>query len=221
MMAVSKLFFSTMVGLSAMLTLSLLLPHPAQAAKTTPSPDFEEPSDPGHRKTLESEGVERKTVDLPEGLDLSKGLRPPQEYFYHYNKALTFSVGTLLEGKSPKNGEAHPTILNVQFLYVRENSTSYEIGSSLVSDDTGEIDISRRFIFSRSTLRPYAKLGAALIVEPRDGLAIFVNWSHYRLSTAIGTEWLVYGSQSLRIETKLLVVNALSASGHLGYVVAW
>ena len=147
--------------------------------------------------------------------------RTPEEleYFYPYRKALTVHVGPVYK----TNDTSKPyTVGGVLYLFPYKKLQSLESGAELISDGSGVLHLSRRFILSRGSFRPYWKVGGGIRIIPSEQLVTFIQLKNYEVRSAIGFESLVRGAQSVRVEGEAdWSTNGAQLIATIGYVWAW
>jgi len=190
----------------------------AFAAPVPLSPDYED-SRTDERKAgqtgLDQSSEVVEIAQPPPG----RGVRVQQDYFFPYRRAFSLRFGQVYS--SAKAGS--PTgLVGVELMLTNEERESYEAGADLLTDGGGDLHLARRFIFTQSRLRPYAKIGAGILVNPADGLALLVNFSNYRAIASVGAELLVRRAESLRLDVEVAAsTKAMHAIASLGYSWAW
>lgn len=191
-------------------------------AKRAPSPDFDE------RATEEAVEVDNdlskiETVDMAEPPPPTPGSERPQlEYFHRHRRGLTFRIGQLFDSK-PDEGKASPTLLGgTQFLFATSDLRAWEAGADLFADGNGALHFARRYIHSRTSFRPYTKIGIGVRVVPEDKLVTLIKYDNYQVRTAAGFEYHVQGATSARLEIEgALSARQIQGSITVGVVQAW
>lgn len=202
------------------LIVSLSVPPTSFAAKTTPSPDIDAPEE--NKKIVEPAPLEdRGTVDVIVTPPPKSGIRSEEEYFHPFRHGFSLRAGRVSSSVTT-NDTSTPYIGGVQFMFTAPSLRAYEAAADLLSDGTGALHLARRWIYTRTKLRPFTKAGFGILVKPEDALAFLVNFSNYRVHGAAGAEYLLRKSQSLRIELEAAVsMKVLQINATVGYVFAW
>jgi hypothetical protein len=214
-----EILFPTFV-LACALSAIVALPTAALAAKTTPSPDFDAP-EKTQAPESKADDISRETVDIAQPPPLKEPLVSEREFFYQYRQAITIHAGEALSSVTT-NDTSMPLVAGIQYEYMTQERKTYEVGADLLSDGTGTLDFAKRWIYTRTRLRPYTKAGGGLLVKPSDGLAALVNFVNFRVEGAAGAEYLLRKSQSIRADLKAaLSTKAFVVIGTFGYVWAW
>lgn len=191
----------------------------AFAAKTPLSPDIEEPAASDQTRAPVELDKSKEVVEISELPPEQGNFTPYQEYFYPYRRAFTLRLGQIV---STPEVQKLTTISGIQLFYTTEELVSYEAGADLLTDGRGNIHVSRRFMHAQGKFRPYTKAGAGILVDPADGLALFVNFDNYRLLGAAGFELLVDRTQSARLDFEIGIGSrSVQAIASVGYVWAW
>ena len=192
----------------------------ALAAKTSPSPDFDAPEKTQAPESA-ADAVARESIDIAKPPPLKAGEGSQREYFYPYRQAMTVRAGQAFSTVST-NDTNTPLLGGIEYELMTEERKTYEAGADLMSDGTGALSLAKRWIYTRSRLRPYTKAGVGLLVRPADGLAALVNFVNFRADGAAGAEYLVRKAQSVRLELEAAIsTKALVVNGTFGYVWAW
>jgi len=194
----------------------------ALAAKPPPSPDFDDSK--GDTKKAEPKTGDRSR----ELIDISPAPPPrpneaahQREYFYPYRRAMTLRAGEI-RSSVERNGTKTPKMVSIQVLYTTLELESYEAAADLLSDGSGVLQFGQRYIFARGKFRPYAMASGRLLVNPADGLAIFVNFAKLQVSGAAGAEYLIHEAQSVRLHGEIAIgTTTMHLIVSLGYVWAW
>ncbi len=208
--------------LTLVLLTSVFITSMGFAAKPPPSPDF----DDSKTGTEKNEGkIDDRTRDL---IDISPAPPPRpnealqrREYFYPYRRAITLRGGEI-RSSVERNGTKTPKMTGIQVLYTTLEQESYEASADLLTDGSGVLQFGPRYIFSRSEFRPYASVSGRILVNPADGLALFVNFASFQVAGAAGIEYLVHEAQSLRLQGEVAIgTTTMHIIASLGYVWAW
>jgi hypothetical protein len=223
MIAHRPLFFLTFVLVSLVMP-GFFFPgffSSAHAAKESLSPDAVTEQTDTYKKTKSGPEADGTLVDIAQPPPGPKKLVTTnfEDYFYPYRRAIAVRVGRVFLST---HGLSEPSLTGVQFWVKTEENISYEAGADLMTDGSGSLQISRRFIFADGKFRPFAKLGAGILVIPENGLAVWVNFANYRAHAAIGAEYLLRRSESIRVDFESTwSVNDVQALASAGYVWAW
>ena len=162
----------------------------------------------------------RDTVDIVSPPETGAVLQRV-EYFYPYRRALTFRAGAATRASSSTN-EKSPTITGIQFLFTTQNLAKFEAGADLISDGNGALHAAQRWVFTRTKLRPYAKLGGGLIIDPKDMLAALAKYEMFVLEGASGFEYVIHKEHGVRLEAEALAgLKNFQFGAFAGYVWAW
>ncbi len=196
--------------------------NPVWAAPATPSPDFVDPVSEEKPPTDEQRALEQ-SVDIAPAPPASPREARRLGYFYKYRNAITafYYAGAdsknITEDKSPFIQR-----FSLQFLFPTENLHALEASADLFSDNSGALGLSYRWIFSRTRLRPYTKLGAAVRIDPDDQLAALLRLKNYQLRGSVGFEQTLGDPVSLRFDAELIASGrSVEALAGLGLVWAW
>lgn len=192
---------------------------PAHAALESASPDFQDPPPKDSTEKSANDEAIRQTIDIAKPPPLPPRHREDAEYFYPYRKAITVHAGPVF--KTDNTDQVYST-LGVLYLFPFRKLQSLESGAELLSDGTGALHLAKRFILSRSSFRPYWKIGAGVRVVPSEQLTTFIQSRNYEIRGAGGFEFLLSGSHSIRVEAETnwsTIGSQLIAT--LGYVWAW
>ena len=195
----------------------------AAALPTDPSPDFTQPS--GQYQPSFEEKNKRDLIDItpapPSPLSLREE-RPSLDYFYKYHHEFGLQVGALYDTEARGSEEHLHETVSVRYLYPDHKLQAWEWNGTFISDSTGTLSFSRRFIASQERFRPYTSLGVGVHVLADKALASFILWRQYQARAAVGFEWTtnLFGSEDhWRLETALaLSPSSQQADVSLGYV---
>ena len=202
-------------------SLTFVLTHACAtlAAPKTPSPDFNEPPPKYDSPTPESES-KIQSLDIAPPPPAVEADREP-EFFYRYRHAISFHAGFAYDTKSAAEGKPILSRFGAQYLFPVDLK-SYEAGADLLSDGAGVIHASRRWIYTRTKLRPYSKAGVGLRIVPADQLATFLKYDNYQIRGAIGFEEIVNVPTSFRMELEAMAsTRSAQVSLLFGGVWAW
>lgn len=206
--------------------LSFALHFPAWTAPLPPTIEPQAPQAP------QASTAAPENPAAPEQLETLDIVAPPpplraaakdRESFHPYRKALTFGAGSgydTAEAEESEPGVVH--LLSAQYLFGRPDRTLWEGGANLLSDGSGSLHVSRRFIYSQSRLRPYSKIGVGIRIAPEDKLVTVLEFEHYQLRAASGFEFSTRLNTSVRAETELVASgHSIFAGVMLGHVWAY
>lgn len=171
---------------------------------------------------VKDEDLKAQTIDVtapPPGPLRSEQQR---EYFYPYRKSITVKLGQVFGSKPAKDSSTLWTIGSVEYLFHTPDMKAWEAGADLLSVGVGALHLSRNYIYSRTQLRPYTKIGGGVRIVPEDQLVTFVRFQHYQLRAAAGVEYLTWRKFSSRIEAGALAsLEDFQAQLTLGFVWPW
>lgn len=213
------IFFLTLVLFVGLVHLNVS--PSAFAATPSPSPDFQDPP------PKEEPPSPEQTMQL-EAMDISK---PPvrrvqpeerEEFFFPYRYSIAIRLAPVFDTATTVDGRNVIYLAGVQYLFPLQDLKAFEAGADLLSDSSGAIHLSRRYIFSRSRFRPYTKAGFGLRVVPADQMVALLKYQNYQLRGAIGFEHLFRLPMSFRSELEVTAgMRSFQAILSLGYVWAW
>jgi hypothetical protein len=208
--------------LTFVLLFSWLTPSLSFAAKTPPSPDFDDSKGDAKKVEVKADDRTRDLIDIsPAPPPKPMGAAQRREYFYPYRRAMTLRAGEI-RSSVERNGTKTPKMAGIQVLYTTLEQESYEAAADLLSDGSGVLQFGPRYIFARGEFRPYASIGARILVNPADGLALFANFANFQAAGAAGAEYLVHATQSIRFQGEFaLGTRTMHLIANLGYVWAW
>jgi len=195
----------------------------AEGAPSALNPDLSEPAQK-HNPPVVDETRSADTLDIskpPPSARTWSASGASDDFFYAYRKSLAMRIG-INAGSTVTNGINTPAVTGVQFTGTDAERRVIEFGADILSDGTGDLQLSRRAIFSRTRFRPYVRGGVGLLINPQDQLAAFIKYQNYRLLGAGGFEYTLQKSASVRLEAEAsLSGNGLQSAATIGYVWAW
>ncbi len=112
-------------------------------------------------------------------------------------------------------------LAGISMLYRHKQNQYYDFGFDLRSDAVGNIYGERRWIYTRSRIRPYTKAGLGLNLVPSDQLATFLRFKNYQVRGGIGAEQIFITPMSFRYELELLQGDVTTIIFCIGYSWAW
>ena len=212
----------TCVMLGLAFTLTSVKTNPVHAAPSPPNPDFVDPIQESKSPTQEQRAVQQSIAIAPQPP------APPSEarklgYFYKYRRALSVFYSAGADSKQMADGgDLLVQRFSLDALFPTENLRYLEAAADLQSDGSGALGLSYRWIFSRTSFRPYTKIGAALRIEPADQLAALLRFTNYQLRGSLGFEETLRDPLSIRFDAELVgSLRAVEAFAGLGLVWAW
>jgi len=222
--------------LSICLLLSIVItalnaPRPAYAAQSPLGPELNENKNPltdpaPAPPTIDKDAVDRQNL---EPIDIA--MPPPQtpnqarqesyDYSYNFRRELSARAGEV-KSTVTTNGTSTPSVVGLEISYETEHSGTYEIGADLISDGTGDLELTRNFTYGEGVLRPYARVGLNLGVDPQDQLAILVGFTILRLLGALGFALSVGQQTSVKFDfSAAFSTSSLVLTASAGLVWAW
>lgn len=199
--------------------LAIAQPITARAATDSPSPDFADPPAQDPLPTAQQKEFSEATDIAPQ-----PPARPVEArrlgYFHKYRQGLSILGLGVADSKQLQDPGGALFRTSLLYLFSDDALRGYEAGAELLSDGTGAISLSRRFIFERTRFRPYTKAGFAIRIDPKDQLATFLRYEHYRLIGAAGFELNLNDPISLRFECGL-GASFRSLEANAGAGLAW
>lgn len=196
--------------------------NPVWAAPAPANPDFVDPA-PQEKPPTEEQRALQQSIDIA-----PQPPAPPSEarklgYFYKYRNALTAFYFAGLSSKDIADEKSQPfQRFSFQFLFPTEDLHALEAGADLQSDGSGALGLSYRWIFSRTSFRPYTKLGAAIRIEPADQIAALLRIKNYQVRGSAGFEKTLSDPVSLRFDAEIIGgPRGAEALAGLGLVWAW
>lgn len=224
MRAYRGILFLTLVVMSFAGVFITTGPSTCLAAKSSHASPLEGEPDVEKKESQNANETDSKyvheTVDIAE--PPKTGLRPTKSgYFYRYRQSFTMRTGGMYHWQMPDQSETQ-TILGIQFSFMTESRSRYEIGADQISGGNGAIHLARKWVFDDSKFRPFSKAGLGLIVEPQNNIASLLKHKNFLIEGSLGFEYLIFDPQSIRVEIEGgLGSETLQALLLLGYVWAW
>jgi hypothetical protein len=196
----------------------------AAAAKSTPSPDFD---DHEYQEEMATDPTEdqsrRETIDIAEPPPASPGSpRPKGGFFYRYRHALTLNAGMFDTAISHDEIPRFLPFLGLKYRHLNQNRRMYEAGIDIFPTNSAAASFSWFFSRSRTRFRPHFRIGGGLDIVPVEQLTSVLRLSNYHLRSAVGFEHMFWNGKSLRFEMEsIATLNYLHAAANVGYVWAW
>jgi hypothetical protein len=205
------------IFLTFVLSSPCFVPRLAFAASNAPDQMLELEQDaPDAPNRADQDALESVTITPPPPGPTKVPTVAP-EFFYSFRHELTARLGAVLDGTS----QTPRSLVGVQYHFLH-HLKAYEAGADMLSDGTGALHISRKFIYTRTMLRPYTKAGLGLRIVPQDQLVTALRFQHYQLRGAAGFEWMFRLAMSARLELETAISGqGLQAGVIIGYVWAW
>jgi len=193
------------------------------AAKSSPASPLkgESPIEKQESKnTNESDrGPVYETVDIAE--PPKPGRKTKLGYFYHYRRSFTLRYGGMYRKILPHDDKTYANG-GIQFGFMTESRSQYEIGADVVSGGNGMLHVARKWVFDDSRLRRFTKAGLGFFIEPENNFASLMKYETLLIEGALGLEYLFVDPQSIRAEIEAgFGHKTLQAAFFLGYVWAW
>jgi hypothetical protein len=190
------------------------------AATASPNPDFVDPV-PVEKPLTPEQKAQKASIDIAPEPPAPPSAARKIGYFHKYHSGLSALdyVGT--DTKNAQDGDS-PIVnrLSLQYLFSTETLRALEAGADLQSDGSGALGLSYRWIFTRTLFRPYAKLGAAIRIDPADQMAALLRIKNYQLRGSVGFERTIKDPISVRVDAEA-VAGARGAEALLGLGLAW
>ncbi len=207
----SKMIFPTLVLIAFQIFLAIPATS-AQALPTDPSPDFTQPTNENYNSHADLLKTETIDITEPRLIDSSRTLHQREAalgYFYKFHNELGAQIGMLYDTEV-RGGEKHlHKTVSLRYLYPDHKLQSWEWNGTFISDSTGTLSFSRRFIGSQDRFRPYNSIGLGLHLLPAEPLGSFIRWRQYQMRGAAGCE---YTSQMFSTELHWRAEAALALS---------
>jgi len=145
-----------------------------------------------------------KSVDITE---------PPPEkpsdvegYFYRYQEAFSFNAGPGIAFNNSDGTSTGFTLGNLTYLWPSPRYFHWESALELATLGEGHVwTMARWNVNSTTRWRPYYGAGAGVRLIPQNGLATFLDVSHYFGRGAAGMEYGLKGHESIRGEAFVAV----------------
>lgn len=113
-------------------------------------------------------------------------------------------------------------LLGFTYMFPKYKSPQIEIGFDLLNNNTGFLQISKRYIINeRQYFRPYYKWGGAILMMPETKLAGLFAIQNYYLRLSVGLEDLLKPPMSVRIELEASIGAKLYFALNFGYSWGW
>lgn len=213
-----RLHFMTLVSLS-LISLACVFTCPSWAAKEGPSPDFSEDVE------ANPDAINADSKSKMESVEIAK---PPPfspretqaEYFFPYTRSMSARFGGVFDS-SQFSDKGLIYLAGISLLYRYKQKYYFDFGFDVRSDALGTIYGERRWVYSRSSFRPYTKAGLGLNLVPADQLATFLRFKNYQARVGLGAEQIFITPMSFRYEIELLQSDVTAIILSLGYSWAW
>ncbi len=181
------------------------------------SSEKSEPADRLHLDTVDIAKPAKTDVNYRDLMQVGRG-----DYYYPYHKAISPRLGTIYDTQKYAQDGSFLYLIGFELLLQDADLRSYEVGADVISNGTGQVHLSRRWILSRSRFRPFYKGGMGFSVDPGDGISAFLKYQNFQGRGSIGFEQLVAPPMSIRVELEAIAsISTQEAILSLGYSWAW
>jgi hypothetical protein len=210
-----QFFFLTLV-----LVLNLATAHNAFGSKPATQVNLPPKDDSKNESLSTDQRFKLDSVEVSEPAPARPGAALTQDIFYRFRRALTVRVGPNID--SDYNDGKADLAAGADFLFPAGLLANYEAGADWMSEGRGQVYLSRRYIFARSSFRPYATLGIGVRIVTAEQMVTFIRLTNYHLRGGVGFESLIDNNLSYRLDIHMgLGIESANGTMSLGLVWGW
>lgn len=196
----------------------------ALASPHSPQPDLNNVTESKQSQDQNTEALQSLQITEPPKADSTqKKTTVEKTYFYPYQSSMGPRLGIIFDQEFASQRTAPKYLIGFYYMLPSISAGHTELGADLISNTTGRINATYKWIFNRSEkLRPFVKGGFTNLIQPQNGLANLINYRMYGLRLGLGLEDLLIDPASLRWDIEITVGFAeISANVVFGYSWAW
>ncbi len=156
------------------------------------------------KETFEPSLLENLDVAQPNPQAPSTGprSRPQDQIFYSYRNSFSPRIGVSFNFQHLLDPGY---LVGFQYFLSSDAGVGWEGGVDVTNHGDGVLHLQRRWIFwPHESLRPFAKAGLGVTLNPSENFSTLLHFENYQLRTAAGVEYWVLASVSLRGELDLV-----------------
>ena len=199
-------------------------------AHAAPSPTFTGPDQLDPPPAQDGSSDRKPRPDVEGTLGVAPAPEPPPQpsreaaariYRRHPN-ALSGKAGLGIDTKEMADGSVPTLGVGFDYAFDWSEGQGFEAGADVLSNNRGAVRFGRKYRAGRGLVRPFAKAGAGIDLDPASALAGLITYKGFQARGSVGCEIASADQFSLRLELEAAAsLRSQQAFGFVGGSWEW